>query len=467
MRTDHPPRTLTREPARVIGILAGGGALPRELAESVRARGAQVHIVALDGEADAEFAGFPVTRLGWGKVGGMIAAFRRARATDVVFAGSVRRPDLKRLRPDLGFVLGLPELLALVLRGGGDDRILRAVVRFFERRGFRVVGAASLAPQLIVGKGALGRAAPTASDLRDIARAVALLGALSPFDIGQGVIVRDGCVEAIEAAENTDAMLARVGERRVAQSGPARGAPLRGGVLVKLVKRGQERRIDLPTIGRQTVLGAAAAGLSGVAVEAGGVIAVRRDEMMARADAAGLFVVGVDAAVAASGETAASPAPTQPAPMQQEPMQKAGGGWRLLTGKAAAPFVADADKGAAVQRVAAAFGAGSVVVVSRGHVLAVEADEGAAVLLARVGSVRQWGAATPGQRRSRTRAGVAVLREARMLTPDAVAQAADAGLAALALADAEAHAIDTEVVRAATAASVALLVRSGSDGGRA
>ena len=448
-----------RPPARVVGILAGGGALPRELAESVRARGAQVHIVALDGEADGDFSGFPLTRLGWGKVGGMLRAFRRAGATDIVFVGSVRRPDLTRLRPDLGFVLGLPELLALVLRGGGDDRILRAVVRFFERRGMRVVGPASLAPQLIVGRGVLGRAQPSAVDRADIARAIALLHALSPFDIGQGVVVRDGRVEAIEAAENTDAMLARVGERRLAQSSPVRGGQLRGGVLVKLAKRGQERRIDLPAIGILTATGAAAAGLAGVAVEAGSAIAVRRDDMMARADAADVFVAGIEVLPdtqggSLGGSLGGNHSDRPPRYNATTDHGSAAAGWRALEGKSNAVLLRDAAKGLAVQAAAAEFGAARVVVVARGHVLAVEADEGCLALLARVGTLRQWGA-----RGSRRRGGVAVLSEAEMLTPDVIARAAAAGLACLAIAEAGCAMPASGIVAAARVAGVGILLR--------
>ena len=121
--------------------------------------------------------------------------------------------------------------------------------------------------------------------MADIARAVAVARRLGEVDVGQGCVVQQGLVLAVEAIEGTDAMLARCG--------PLRREGL-GGVLVKLVKPGQERRADLPTIGALTIRNAAAAGLRGVAFEAGGTLLAERAEAIALADAAGLFLLGFD-----------------------------------------------------------------------------------------------------------------------------------------------------------------------------
>lgn len=432
-----------RQKARVVGILAGGGELPREVAEGLRDRGCGVVVVALEGEADNDFKGFPVTRLGWGKVGGMIRAFRAGGARDIIIIGRVSRPDLKRIRPDLGFLLGVPELLALMLRGGGDDRVLRAVIRFFERRGLRVAGLPQLVPHLIVGRGLAGAARPTSADVADMALAAAVLAALSPFDVGQGVVVAEGRVEAVEAAENTDAMLERVAVRRRAE-----GRNRRVGVLVKLTKRGQERRIDLPAIGQRTALGAAAAGLAGIGVEAGGVVVVRREETMARADAAGVFIAGIDGLAPATGE-APGIAPT--------PADAADTAWRVFgAAKASARVLGDAERGAEVMAAVAPFQIGRAVVLSRRYVLGVEAGEGVEALLGRVGGLRQWGA-----RGSRRRSGVVVLATLADLTPHVAALAAEAGLAAIAIADDGGGIVGSAVLEAARHARIVVLGRAG------
>ena len=134
---------------RAIGILAGGGSLPREIAEHVTARGERVHIVAIAGEVDDDLAPFPVTTVGWGQIGGMVRALKDAGCSDLVIVGSVRRPDLAALRPDLGFIRSLPAILRIVA-AGGDDSVLTRVVRFFEQKGFAVGVEADVFVGLVV-----------------------------------------------------------------------------------------------------------------------------------------------------------------------------------------------------------------------------------------------------------------------------------------------------------------------------
>jgi UDP-2,3-diacylglucosamine hydrolase len=212
---------------RATGILAGGGGLPLEIAQCINARGQPVHIVALDGEADADFTPFPVTRVNWGQVGAMVKALKAAGCEDLVIVGKVRRPDPSKVRPDTGFFLAAAHILK-VLASGGDDGVLRAVLKFFETKGLHVIGAAEAAPELVIGPGALGACKPSSLALEDIALGFKAVEALGPHDVGQGVVVCDGALEAVEAAEGTDAMLDRVAKNR-STSGR------RGGVLVKSI----------------------------------------------------------------------------------------------------------------------------------------------------------------------------------------------------------------------------------------
>jgi DUF1009 family protein len=159
-----------------------------------------------------------------------------------------------------------------------------------EEFGLRAVGAHELAPEILMPQGKLGRLAPTPRDDEDIAYALALIAATGPFDVGQAVVVAHGWVLAVEAAEGTDHMLDRVSQMR--REGRIR-LPDRVGVLVKAPKLGQDLRFDLPSIGARTIERAAAAGLAGVAVEAGGAITVDLEQLVRTADDAGLFVIGI------------------------------------------------------------------------------------------------------------------------------------------------------------------------------
>ena len=215
--------------------------------------------------------------------GRIIAALREHGCKDLVLVGPVRRPSLLGLRPDAEGA----RILARIGRAAflGDDGLLAAVVRVFAEEGFRVLGAHDILAEAIGPAGLLSTTAPDARAMADIQRGVEVARALGAVDVGQGCVVQQGIVLAVEAAEGTDAMLARCAG--LTWPGP-------GGVLVKLVKPGQDRRTDLPTIGPDTIRGAIAAGLRGVAFEAGGTILAQRDEAIAAADAAGLFLLGLD-----------------------------------------------------------------------------------------------------------------------------------------------------------------------------
>ncbi len=272
-----------------LGILAGGGMMPCLVAERAEAAGRPVHIVALEGEADRAIERFSHSWVKWGEIGRMLQVLARAGCDELVIIGSVSRPDMSQVRFDVGALRNLPVILGLMV--GGDDSVLSRVVRFFEGKGLRVRGAHEIAPDLVAPAGPLGRERPGARDQKDIAKAMAVVRALGALDVGQAAIVSRQHVIAVEAVEGTDAMLERAAKLR--QWGDGRGQRRRG-VLVKRPKPGQELRVDMPVIGPRTVELAAAAGLKGIAVLAGQVLLAERDVLVARADAAGLFVVGVE-----------------------------------------------------------------------------------------------------------------------------------------------------------------------------
>lgn len=268
-----------------LGIIAGRGPLPCVVAEAASGRGVPLHIVAIRGEAWDEIERFPHTWVKWGEIGKMFRALDQNGCGDLVIIGGVNRPDFSNVRFDLGAIKTLPFILSL--GKGGDDHVLSRVVRFFEEKGYRVHGAGDVAPELLAGEGVLGDNRPSAEDQADIEIALRVVSALGRLDVGQAAVVVRGHVLAVEAAEGTDAMLARCAELR--ERSARRG---QAGVMVKAPKPGQEQRVDLPTIGPETVRKAAAAGLAGIAVAAGQVLMAERAATIAAANEHGLFLVG-------------------------------------------------------------------------------------------------------------------------------------------------------------------------------
>jgi len=266
-----------------LGILAGGGTLPRRVAEAARAQGRPVFIVAFAGQHDpATVEGFSHIALRIGEAGRIIAELKKASVVDLVMAGGVRRPSLSELGLDWR---GVQLFARIGVAALGDDGLLAAIGRELEREGFRLVGPSEILAGGTADAGILGQHKPDAGADADIAHGLKVAKALGAADVGQAVVVQQGLVLGVEAIEGTDALLERVGPLR--RDGP-------GGVLVKVAKPQQDRRIDLPTIGPATVAKASAAGLRGIAIEAGVTIVLDRAEAVAAADAVGLFLVAVE-----------------------------------------------------------------------------------------------------------------------------------------------------------------------------
>jgi len=270
-----------------LGIIAGAGDLPRAVAESASAAGRDVFVLALRGSTEAWVSGFAHEWVALGETGKAFKALRDAKCGDVLLVGRVERPKFSEIRLDAKSVLLAPRVMTAALRG--DDALLRALVGLFEGEGFRAVGVADAAPDLIAKEGPLGQISPSQGLLSDIALGFKVVLALGALDVGQAAIVCDGLTLSVEAAEGTDAMIARtlqLPEHIRGQHGKPRG------VLVKAAKPIQDRKTDLPVVGVHTVRNVAAAGLAGIAVEAGATLIVDRKAVAAAADAAGLFVVG-------------------------------------------------------------------------------------------------------------------------------------------------------------------------------
>lgn len=272
-----------------LAIIAGGGLLPRYVAEAARARGETPYILALRNEAGDDWSDFDHEVISIGNYAGIGAAFRRHGIGRAVLSGWVRRrPEWRDIHAPLRMLLAVPSVVRTLLKGG-DDAVLRMVIRLIEAEGVRVVGAHEIVPDLLGCEGPLGKVAPDRDAEADIAAATAAAQALGRLDVGQGAVAVGGRVVALEGAEGTDGMLERVAALRAA----GRISQRRKGVLVKLCKPGQDMRADLPAIGVETLSRARAAGLAGIAVEAGRSLVLERDAIIAEADANGLFVTGI------------------------------------------------------------------------------------------------------------------------------------------------------------------------------
>ena len=274
-----------------VGLIAGGGVMPFAVADSLNARGIDCVLFALKGACDPK--GAQRFRHHWisvGQLGRAEKLFRAENCRNLIFIGSLVRPGLSEIRLDWTTLRALGRIWAAFR--GGDDHLLSGIGRLLEQDGFRMLGIKDVAPELLMPQGCLTRKTPDESAAADIVKGRDVLRALSPFDIGQAVVVIEGHVVGVEDIEGTDGLLARVARLRAERRIRARAAR---GVLVKAPKSGQDLRFDLPTVGPRTVEGAAAASLAGIAAVAGNTVVVEPQTMVEAADAAGLFIRGLPA----------------------------------------------------------------------------------------------------------------------------------------------------------------------------
>lgn len=272
-----------------LGLIAGGGELPRAAAQAARAAGRDVFVVALAGSITEDWVdAFPHEFFSPGEPGRIIKALKGAGATEVLLCGRVDRPKFNEMKLDAKGVLLLPKAIAAARKG--DDALLRFIVGICEDEGLTALSVAQAAPGLVCGEGVLGNVVPGDQARADIASAFRIVRALGALDVGQAAVVCDGLALAVEAAEGTDAMLVRIPTLRESLRGTA-GQPR--GVLVKALKPTQDAKTDMPVVGVATIAGAHAAHLAGIALEAGAALILDKAAVTAEADRLGLFVIGM------------------------------------------------------------------------------------------------------------------------------------------------------------------------------
>ncbi|MBK66647.1 MAG: UDP-2,3-diacylglucosamine pyrophosphatase [Rickettsiales bacterium] len=259
-------------------IIAGGGSLPKRLVQACLEQDREPFVIGFKGQDVQAQIDFEV---GIASAGKIIKKMHQENVQDVIFVGSIKRPSFSELKPDLR---GAKLIAKIGLKSLGDDALLKFITKELEQEGFRVLGVHEVLEEILVPKGNLTKAKPDEQAQADIERGLEVASAIGALDVGQSVVVQQGLVIGVEAIEGTDSLLNRSGTLM------KKGA---GGVLVKLKKPQQDERLDLPTIGVQTVQNAIQSNVRGIAVKANETIVVDLDEMIELANKNNLFIVGL------------------------------------------------------------------------------------------------------------------------------------------------------------------------------
>ena len=256
--------------------------MPVEIIRHCNTIGKEIFVVGLETFASEEqLKEAPHTFARIGEAGKMIKAFKENNVYEIVLAGGIKRPSFKEMIPDWE---GIKIVTRLAVKRMSDDKLFRAVMDEIEDRGFKVVGIEEVVPEMLFSEGIYGKTKPSDEDMDDIRRGITVAKALGAVDVGQAVVVQEGMVLAVEAIEGTDMMLSRAATVKKEGKAP---------VMVKILKPGQDMRVDLPAIGLQTIEQLKKYGIKGIAVESGGILLIEREEVIKMADREGIFIIGI------------------------------------------------------------------------------------------------------------------------------------------------------------------------------
>lgn len=271
---------------RKLGIVAGGGSLPKTLINHCIQNEIPYFVLAVGGNAlEADFTSdIPHLFIRIGQAGTGFERFKKEGVQDVVMIGTIRRPSLSDLVPDLRTAAFFSKI---GLKSLGDDGILRALIKEIEAEKMKVVGIHEIMPEILLPEGVLTKQKPDKRALADIKRGVEAAIKLGELDIGQSVVVQQGLVLGLEGIEGTDELIRRCGAYKRKGDGP---------VLVKLRKTTQDMRVDLPTIGLNTIENAHQAGLKGLAVHASNALIVNQEQVIQLANKYKMFLIGINPA---------------------------------------------------------------------------------------------------------------------------------------------------------------------------
>lgn len=266
-----------------LGIIAGGGTLPQLLINYCLDNKRDFFVLAIEGNADKAIFN-PTIAHKWIRIGQAGTGFKllhEQNVEEVVMIGTIKRPTLADLVPDLRTTAFFAKI---GLKSLGDDGILRALVKEIESEKMSVVGIHEVLPDLLAKDGVLTKAKPDKQAQADIKRGIEVALELGRLDVGQSVIVQQGLVLGVEGIEGTDELIKRCATYK------RKGE---GGVLVKLRKPQQDMRIDLPTIGVKTIEQMHLAGMKGIAVHSGNALIVDEPQVIALANKYGMFIKGI------------------------------------------------------------------------------------------------------------------------------------------------------------------------------
>jgi DUF1009 family protein len=265
-----------------LAIFAGRGQLPKMLIENCQKNGRKFFVFLLEGENyEIDYSAFNPVKISYGEVEKFLSSVHENNIKELVFIGGVTKPNFSSLKVDKKGTILLAKILASKILG--DDAVLRTVIGFFEKQGLKILQINQLLDCVVLQKSTLTKIVASKKNLEDIALGVKAIKTFSYFDVGQSLVIAQKQIIAVEALEGTDQMIKRCAGLKVDYKHNA--------VLVKMKKRGQSMKADLPAIGVATIENCHASGIVGIAIQANSTLVLEKEEVIKKANELGLFLM--------------------------------------------------------------------------------------------------------------------------------------------------------------------------------
>ncbi len=267
-----------------LAIIAGRGQIPTMIIDKCQKENIKYQLFLLNGEKyENDYKEYSPIILKYGEVSKLIDIVQEENITNLIMAGGVTKPDFKSIKVDGKSAKLLTRILAKKLLG--DESVLDSVVKFFEKEGLKVIKIQDFLDNIISKKGNLTKTGPSKEDKENINIAKNAINHFSKFDVGQSVIVAQKQIIAVEAAEGTDEMIKRSSSLDITYKNSA--------ILVKINKKNQSDKADLPTIGIKTIENCIKNGIKGIAIQSKLTLVLDKEKVIELANENGIFIVAI------------------------------------------------------------------------------------------------------------------------------------------------------------------------------
>ena len=238
----------------MIGLIFGDTDLPLKILEKIKKK--KIKYLIIDLSKSKKFKRDKNTHLvSIGEFGKIIKILKDNNCKKVLFAGKIVKPKFSKLKLDLKGFYYIPSIIKA--SKFGEAAILKKIISILSKEKIKVINSIFFNPELTLAKGNYTKIKPNKSDQKEITKGIKTLNNSNPYNHIQGLIVRDNKILVKESYKGTKKMILSINKKKISS-----------GILIKYPKKKQDLRIDLPTVGLETIKDCKKVRLKGIILKA-------------------------------------------------------------------------------------------------------------------------------------------------------------------------------------------------------